>query len=95
MVLVGTQGRKRLTGLERWERRVSKHFTALGPAQQTDRGQGTEVKRRAGTQEKALCVQAGCRQGWGTGQGGGYLPRCLSSSLAPHRGAPLLTAHSS
>ena len=57
---MGTQGRKRLTGLEPWERRVSKHFTALGPAEQTDRGQGTEVERRTG--ESPVCagwVQAG------------------------------------
>ena len=54
MVLVGTQGRKRLTGLEPWERRVSKHFTALGPAEQTDRGQGTEVERRERDGQKFL-----------------------------------------
>lgn len=64
MVLVGTQGRKRLTGLEPWERRVSKHFTALGPAEQTDGGQGTEVERRTG--ESPVCtgwVQAGVGNG--------------------------------
>lgn len=65
MVLVGTQGRKRLTGVEWWERRVSKHFTALGPTQQTDRGQGTEVERRTGRQDKACAgwVQAGVGNG--------------------------------